>query len=440
MSRAKRFSIGLIGQILAILLLAITIEFGVSTLLYERASRLSVRDDEAHRIAESLTVAVKLLSAVPAKERHALADQLSTDRYIFGWRPSRVEPPAGTAALTSMRLQVTAWEPSLAETRLRLRLKSPGRSNVVIGNLRLRDGTWVEFIAPRVLEPSTFTGNRIALALVPAIALTIVGALLMHLILRPIRDLSRAASKIGHGEQIHVEERGPADVRRLSQSFNEMQTRITELLDGRTRALAAVGHDLRTPIARLRLRTDMIGEPAVRAAFDRDLIEIDAMLGSLLAYFGRDAEPETVARIDIAVMMASVADAAADEGADAVYEGPDHFDLVVRRGELKRAVTNLVENAIHYGGNAVLKLEPGDDHVVLAVEDDGPGISEAQLKTVLEPFMRLDGARARNTNGLGLGLSIVDDYVRRAGGSFTIANRSEGGLRAAIVLPMAASA
>ena len=436
MSRAKRFSIGLIGQILAILLLAIAIEFGVSTLLYERVSRLSVRDDEAHRIAESLVVAVKLLSAAPPEQRHALADRLSTDRYIFGWRATQVPLPAGTPGLPSMRLQVTAWEPSLAETDLRLRLKSPGRSNVVIGSLHLRDGTWVEFIAPRVLEPSTFTGNRIALALVPAVALTIVGALLMHLILRPIRDLSRAASRIGHGQTIHVEERGPPDVRRLSRSFNEMQDRITELLDGRTRALAAVGHDLRTPIARLRLRTDMITEPAVRAAFDRDLIEIDAMLGSLLAYFGKDTDPEAPARADVAVMMASLADAAADEGANAVYEGPDHFELVVRRGELKRALNNLVENALHYAGNATLRLEPGNNHVVLAVEDDGPGISEAALKSVVEPFTRLDGARARNTNGLGLGLSIVDDFVRRTGGTLSLANRPEGGLRAAITLPV----
>lgn len=435
MSLFHRRSIGLLGRIFAIVLLTIVIEFVASTFLYERASRLSVREDEAHRVAEHLVVAVKLLSNSPVEERPALAAQLSTDRYQVHWTASRGTSPPISPALPQMRMQITAWEPDLAARNLRLRLKSPGRNNVVVGALQLADGSWMEFSTAELLDGSTFAINRIVLALVPAVALILLGGVLIRMTLRPLRTLAKAADGIGHGEPTLLIEQGPSEVRRVIHAFNNMQARITQLIEDRTEALAAVGHDLRTPIARLQLRAEDISEHGLRGAIARDLQEVDAMLASLFAFFGGESDPETPAETDIAVTMATLVDDAQDRGFRAEYDGPDHFDLFVRPVEIKRALANLMENALRYGGSARLSLLPGIDEVVLRIEDEGPGIPAESLEAVLRPFERLDPARTGGSEGLGLGLSIVVRAVQREGGALRLSNRPEGGLRADICLP-----
>ncbi|MFW2828918.1 ATP-binding protein [Sphingomonas sp. ID0503] len=440
MNEARRWSVGLLGRVLAVLLLTVVVEFGVSTLLYERASRLSVHEDEAARLAEAIAPAVRLLNATPQAQRPTVADHLSTERYIFTWRPVTAKPPLTAPALPAMRLQVTAWEPMLANTGLRLYLRSPGRGNVVVGDLLLADGSALEVLAPGLVQESTLASNRIALALAPALALVVIGGLLLRVMVQPVRQLARAADLVGEGQVIELAESGPTEIRRLIRAFNGMQHRIAGLIEGRTRALAAVGHDLRTPISRLRLRTESIDNRQLRETFDADLAEIEQMLASLFAFYGRETETERQIRLDVAVMVASLVDEFADHGDDVTYHGPDHCELMVYRTDLRRAVTNLINNACHYGERVAVSLGDRPEEVVIAVEDDGPGIPEAQLKTVLEPFVRLDEARSRNTAGLGLGLSIVDSAARKMGGEFTLENRAGGGLRATIRLPKTATA
>ncbi|HVJ03753.1 MAG TPA: ATP-binding protein, partial [Sphingomonas sp.] len=218
-------------------------------------------------------------------------------------------------------------------------------------------------------------------------------------------------------------------------SFNRMRARIQRLIADRTQALAAVGHDLRTPLARLRLRADNIADAELRDAVEADVAEMEAMVASLLAYLGGESGTEALVTADLAVLCATVCDDAADHGRDARYEGPEHLEVQVRPLTLKRAISNLVENALHYGTQVTVTLRAEATRVVIGVEDDGPGIPEAQLARVIEPFVRLDAARARDTIGLGLGLSIVARAVSEHGGTLTLANRPAGGLRAEIALP-----
>jgi signal transduction histidine kinase len=166
-----------------------------------------------------------------------------------------------------------------------------------------------------------------------------------------------------------------------------------------------------------------------------DLAEMEAMVTSLMAFLGGESEPERPVLVDIAVLCASIVDDAADHGHDATYVGPDHFERAVRRSGFRRAVVNLVENALHYGGSATLTLAIEDGATVIRVEDDGPGIPDESLADVLEPFVRLDTARKRDTVGFGLGLSIVLRAVEAEGGRLELHNRDAGGLCAAIVLP-----
>jgi len=433
--RLARPSIGLLGQIFLIVLLAVAVEFGASTFLYERTSRLSAEEDEARRVAEHLVIARRLLAESPVAERAAIAGQLTTDRYDVHWRATRTIPPPVPAELREMRRQILAWEPALAGTDLRLRLKAPGRSNTVVGGLRLPDGSWIDFSTDELLTGHTLAFARIVVALLPALALIGLGFLVLRVTLRPMRILANAADAIGHGTPIMLPEQGSREVRQVIHAFNDMQARILQLIADRTEALAAVGHDLRTPIARLRLRTDAVPDAALRQSMDGDLREMEAMLSSLLAFFGGDSDPEAPERIDLAVMLATLVDDAADRGRDAAYDGPDHFDAHLRPTEMKRAVANLVDNALHYGDAIIVGLTVTPDHILIRVDDDGPGIPPGSLAAVLRPFERLDPARGRNTDGLGLGLAIVARAVEREAGRLTLANRPDGGLRAEIALP-----
>ncbi|USI73249.1 ATP-binding protein [Sphingomonas morindae] len=430
-------SVGLLGRLFAILFCTVVVQFAVSTLLYEQSSRYLVREDEARRLAEHLVIATKLISEQKPPERPRMAERLTTGRYRIGWAPAPPPRPPG-AELEDLRDQVIGWEPSLAGREMRLGL-APGHHGGIGGVLRLEDGSWLRFAAAGPVALWEVVGRRILIALFPAAILALIGAALFRRTLRPIGTLARAADRVGHGGLVRVPESGPGEVRRLIRAFNTMQERIRRLIKDRTEALAAVGHDLRTPLARLRLRSDTIPDPAARRAILEDVEEMGEMLSSLLAYLGGDSDPEKPVRTDVAVLAATLVDSVQDRGLEGRYEGPDHCEWLVRPLGLKRALGNLVENALHYGGAANVTLIPRDDGLEIAVEDEGPGIPEDRIAAALQPFARLDPARGRNTSGLGLGLAIVQRAMEREGGALRLANRAEGGLRAALWLPRPAA-
>ncbi|NIJ08473.1 signal transduction histidine kinase [Sphingomonas vulcanisoli] len=428
--------LGLLGRLLAILLLTLVIEFAASTVLYERSSRALIHDDEAHRLAEHLVIARRLIAAQPLAERPAMAERLTTNRYDVHWAgTTRMPPPLGRdRGLAYSR--VLDWEPSLADSDLRVALVAAGRQAQLFGALRLGDGSWLRFRAAEPVESSQPSWHRILIALLPATVVLIVAALLFRQALRPMGMLARAADRIGRSGGITLPEAGPGEVRRVIRAFNAMQARIDELINSRTQALAAVGHDLRTPLARLQLRSEAIGDPALRTSVGGDVEEMKAMVQSLLSFLGGDDDPERPVRTDLAVMAATITDDAADRGADALYVGDDHLEISVRPIAMKRAIANLVENALHYGGCARVAVLTEAGAAIVRIDDDGPGVLPEQIPAITEPFARLDPARSRNTSGLGLGLAIVDRVAKMEGGSLMLANRPEGGFRAEIRLPL----
>jgi signal transduction histidine kinase len=436
-----RPNFGLIRQLVAILLLAVLVEFGVSTLLYERASQFSVRDDEARRLAEHLVISRRLVAEQPLAGRPAAAAELSTDRYAVLWKPNLPAPAPVAPSMDGMRRQVVEWEPSLKGSDLRLHVVSPGHRSRVAGGLRLPDGSWLHFRTLQPVVALNLATERVLLALFPALALMAIGGLLMRRALLPLRVLAAAADRIGDGggEDDHVPEAGPAEVSRVIAAFNRMRDRIHALIDDRTHALAAVGHDFRTPLARLRLRAEEIVDPARRAAVEEDIAEMEGMIDSLLAYLGGGEEAEEPTMVDVAVICTTLVDDAADHGRAVDYRGPDHLSLRIRRSALKRALGNLVDNALRFGSTVAVTLTVDPAAIRIAITDDGPGIEPAMLDKVRQPFVRGGANRGRDTAGFGLGLSIVARLVELEGGSLTLVNRPGGGLEAAIDLPRPAS-
>ncbi len=262
-------------------------------------------------------------------------------------------------------------------------------------------------------------------------------ALVVDTLGAPLRQLARVADTIGRGPAVAVADRGPREVRQVARAFNAMQARVAALLADRTEVLAAVSHDLRTPIARLRLRASFLDDAEAASAIEADLAEMEAMVDAVLSFLGGESDPEPRRMVDLAVLLSTLADAAGDAGQDVRYDGPDHAVLLARPLELKRAMGNLIENAVKYGGCARVELDaPGSGHFRVRVMDDGPGIPEAQLVRVLEPFRRVDASRNARTGGLGLGLAIVRRAIERDGGGVVLRNRPEGGLCAEAVLPV----
>jgi signal transduction histidine kinase len=433
MTRPRLRPLGLIGQIVAILLVAVVVEFAASTLLYERASEFSVRDDEARRLGEHLIVARQLMESAPRSTRREIAAELSTDHYQTGWSAN---PPArDDQDLALVRRQIIGWEPSLRQSDLRLKRIGQPIGTRIAGGLVLRDGSWLSFATKHQLAHPEWWRGRIAIAAMIAAVVVMSASMVARQTLKPLRRLARAADRFGRTGPERVVEDGPAEIRQVIAAFNRMGSRIERLIAERTEALAAVSHDLRTPLARLRLRSDHIADADLRATMSADIVEMEAMVTSLLSFLAGENNPEAPVLTDVAVLCATLADDAADQGRDVEFNGPNHCELLVRRGALKRAVSNLLENALHYGTSARVIVEPRTDTVVIAVEDDGPGIPEAALQSVLEPFVRLDKARRRDTVGLGLGLAIVSRVVATEGGRLLLSNRREGGLRAEISLP-----
>lgn len=260
-------------------------------------------------------------------------------------------------------------------------------------------------------------------------------------ILRPIRALERAAERFSRGEHDGpLPITGPREARELTAAFNTMAERQQRFNADRTRMLAAISHDLRTPITSLRLRVELIDDPELRAAMIRTLQTMGSMVEQTLGFAAADCVGEPSQDTDLAVVLRDLAAELARPGVQVRYAGPASLPYRCRPLALRRALANLGENATRYGTDVVLGASGGEAgaDLILSVTDNGPGIPEHELARVFEPFARLDSARCRDSSGgsgVGLGLSIARSCVEAHGGTLALSNAPTGGLLATITLP-----
>lgn len=316
-------------------------------------------------------------------------------------------------------------------------LSGSERGRVLVA-MRFPDRGWLNLDIvpprPRPWHSDTFAA---AFALMSAAAALLILWAVRRLT-RPVRDLAAAAERLGRDVNAPpMPETGPREVATAAAAFNTMAGNIRRFVADRTQMLAAIGHDLRTPITRLRLRAEMMEDDALRERTLRDLAEMERMIAATLAFARDDAAGEQAVPVDLAALARTVLDEAADgqEGAVTAYDGPDHLVLPLRPIAAKRALTNLVGNALRYGGAARIALSRGAGMAVLAVDDDGPGIPAESLEEVFRPFHRLESSRNSETGGTGLGLTIARSIARAHGGDLVLRNRPGGGLRAVLSLP-----
>ncbi len=252
---------------------------------------------------------------------------------------------------------------------------------------------------------------------------------------QPIHRLASAAQELGRNlDRPPLPEDGPVECRDASRVFNQMQERLRQQLADRDGFVAAVSHDLRTPLTRLRLRAEGLADPQDQQRFGRDIAEMDAMITATLDYLRGVAHAEPVALVDVGALVHSLADDHQDMGHDVTVQG-HAAPLPVQAGALRRCLGNLVGNAVRYGGAAELALHDGPEHLRITVRDHGPGLPEAELARVMAPFYRVEASRNRDSGGVGLGLTIAQDIARRHGGQLRLSNAPAGGLLAEVLLP-----
>jgi signal transduction histidine kinase len=428
------------GRTVLVLLAALILVHLGSMLAYRESAVDAANEAHSAQLAGRLETARRAVAARPPDERDRAAHELSSGGLELRWdlRPVTDDAASPDKHVRALAASLVAAAPDLRAADLRLEygaMQPSGDVHAILGALRLTDGSWLNFSLPVVSGMVPDLHGTLMSTSVMAIGVAVVAIMLVGTLTAPLRGLARAADAIGRGPEIPVPDSGPDEVRQVSRAFNAMQARIHRLISDRTQALAAVSHDLRTPITRLRLRAGFLADPEVQAAIDADLDEMEAMIDATLAYLRGDAEAEDPKETDLATMLVTLVDDAGDAGQAASFEGPRHAFAWVRGLAMKRAFANLVENALTYGGGASVTLQDTGAAIRVLIDDDGPGIPDAELERVFEPFHRLDASRNRRTGGVGLGLAIARQAVGREGGTVRLVNRPVGGLRAEVVVP-----
>jgi signal transduction histidine kinase len=255
-------------------------------------------------------------------------------------------------------------------------------------------------------------------------------------VIRPLRRLSAKADAFGHDIDVKpLEEEGPLEVRRAARAFNLMQERVSRSMSDRTRTLAAISHDLRTPLTRMRLQLQSEQSELKRDMLLRDVDLMQSMVTSALAFLSGSFNQEEKEWVDLGALLSTLSDEYEDRGANVTYDGPQHMRFFCRPNAISRALTNLVDNAIHYGDTISIVASETTDAIIVDVMDDGPGIPQDKVQEVIEPFVRLDASRSNRPGSVGLGLSIVKEVVSAHFGTLELIQRPPKGLIARLSFP-----
>jgi len=303
--------------------------------------------------------------------------------------------------------------------------------------LNLRDGTPLRLIlgGARDFSPPPFGGQPLPYLLLFLLCIGGLAYAVARMATRPLRQLEQASIELGRDiERPPLPEHGPAEVGNAARAFNAMQTRLRRHVQERTRILAAITHDLQTPLTRLRLRLEKVQDEALREKLVADLSVMQGMVKEGLELAQSMDSGEKMQPLDLDSLLDSVCADAADAGQNVTFEGRSGISLQAQPNALRRCLDNLVDNAVKYGGSAEVSASLAGTHAVIRVRDHGPGIPEAELETVFDPFYRRESSRSRETGGTGLGLTIARNIAAKHGGTLKLRNHPEGGLEAVLEL------
>ncbi|RKQ72286.1 ATP-binding protein [Oceanibaculum indicum] len=455
----------LAGQLVGFMLVALLVSQGISFLIYYDEHGQALRDTLKEEFLVRSASAARLLETTPSAyhadvlkavdtiySRFWVTDQLPEDVKAWkqgAWRRLKDREGNGEGTGSEPVVDATAAGPVISNYSWgnlpadQWPLERPARF-VRLDNafgvglvVELEGGGWLNAAMAKSKKPFWMSQSAVSVG-ITAILLSLIAVLAARRIGRPMNRLAQAAEAFGRGETPgRLPESGPEDIRRTTEAFNRMQERLRRFVNDRTSMLAAIGHDLRTPITSLRLRAEFIKDAEMRDKILATLDEMQAMTEATLAFAREEASGEETRLVDLAALTESICEDLADLGWDVRFADSSRIPYRCRPSSLRRAIRNLVENAVRYGERARVTMTMRQDYIEIAIDDDGNGIPAGEFERVFAPFVRLEGSRSRETGGVGLGLSVARTIARSHGGDVVLANRDAGGFRAAIHLPHA---
>ncbi len=470
----------LFGQTLLVLLLGLVVSHAIGAWIYAGAREQAVRAIGGYAAAQRVANLAHLVEDAPADWRPRIVAALSdpTFHVALATRPPAQLPADADGAAKVIEDYVRQQLPDRPDRQVRAAVFDPtgapgdtpfgppfdhrpppgpmggmgmggmgGMMHQMMGPdfgawrglqvaVKLSDGQWLSFATSLPQgAPSVSWQFIISMALMGVIVIA-VSVWAVRRLTAPLGMLSAAADRLGRDVAAEpLAETGTSEMQRAARAFNRMQERLRRLVESRTQMLAALSHDLRTPLTLLRLRAEEVADTDERDKMLATIAEMNEMIGTTLAFARDEVHAEPRRRVDVAALLASVVDDMADAGLPVTMAAAAPLTHECQPGALKRAITNLLDNAVKYGKRAEAAITSTAKTIEITIDDDGPGIPEEELPRVFQPFYRVEESRSRDTGGTGLGLAIAQSIVQAHGGELTLANRPGGGLRAAITLP-----
>ncbi len=457
----------LVGRLITAMLAAVTLSAIIVVWLVQRERREMVFwGGDSTELIEFLAHTSESLAVLPADERDAQVAALKNEPIALsrGTRPVRRPPayddiaaarsyakrlkrelgsdftvevrPAMPSQRDFIRIRNEGpWQEPPDRARGRWADRSPRSGHELDVVVTLADGDAIRYRVPAPRSGPPMPMRIFAELVVLTLLLSLILFWMARGITRPLSALARSAEAMSRGDAPEpLPETGAAEIRHATRAFNAMHDRLQRYLKSRNRMLAAMSHDLRTPLTRLRLRAERLQDPALRDKFVSDVDQMTAMLKATLDLFRDMNNDEAYEAVDIMALLADLQEEFRDMDADVSVRGSAHGALDAKPNALKRCLTNLLTNAVKYGERAVVVVEDGDS-LVIRVRDEGPGLPPDALEKVFEPFFRLESSRNPATGGTGLGLAIARDIAQAHGGTLVLCNQEPRGLEAVLTLP-----
>jgi signal transduction histidine kinase len=465
-SIAARIAITMIFAIILSIALAMTLIVGGQYLLERRDPRMTAGDQRLifdrfglqmmnrrnimQFLPPRMVVITQMLDMASPADRAALISALTTPTFEPEIHDQPSFPQLRPATPVLARLQeVIEFQSRRSSDQVRIGVPNtdanratPAAADEVQIEIALPDGKWLVVTTSDFnMEPAFPPGSGWVLLFGPLLLfVSLMSFWTARRLARPIAAFADAAERFGMGaEAIPLAERGPREVRTAIAAFNRMQERLRRFINDRTLMVAAMSHDLKTPLTRLRLRAELIRSEAQQRKMLADIDQMTAMIESTLAFVRDDAKREIPLLVDLGALVESVCENAIDAGGSVEVTARQAVNVTCRPVAISRAVANLIDNALKYGSRARVTLADDGGRAVVTVDDDGPGIPEEEREKVFAPFYRLESSRNRDTGGVGLGLAVARTSAREHGGDVTLGTAASGGLRVRLELPISAA-
>jgi signal transduction histidine kinase len=461
----RLFPRSLFGQTLLILLAGLIVSHAVGSWIYTADREQAVRAVGGFATAQRIANLTRLIQDVPRETRQRIVAALSDQgfRVSLSAQAPTMPDADGDAAVAEAIKSYLAERLALGSGR-RPRVwasaaegppfgpwhimmpHGPGMMHGFGGPTAFRDlqvavpladGPWLAFATGLPVAGAAYSTQFLLSMAMMALIILGVSVWAVRRVTAPLAALAAAAERLGHDVSAPpLAEAGTVETRQAARAFNDMQMRLRTLIDSRTRLLAAISHDLRTPLTLLRLRAETVENAQERDRMLGTISEMDTMIGATLQFARDQSAAEPRRPTDLVALLHSVVDDMRDAGLPVCMQAAPPVIYECQPAVLKRAVRNLLDNAVKYGKSGIVQVRPAAKAIAIVIDDEGPGIPEPELARVLEPFYRLDESRSRETGGVGLGLAIAQSVAQSHGGALMLSNRPEGGLRATISLPL----